>query len=151
MEAVRSSETSANFYGNTECQNPEECNINSHYCENLIPFIPVFASLKFFKIFTRVYNFGLFFFYRSNAPVGLVLLTVEALRSQSGRNATFCRIPLHEWSVRRRDLCMSSHVQNSQETNIHAPAGFEPAVPASGMPQTHALDRSATGIRKFSL
>jgi hypothetical protein len=26
------------------------------------------------------------------------------------------------------------------------PAGFEPKVPASERPQTHALDRSATGI-----
>ena len=26
------------------------------------------------------------------------------------------------------------------------PAGFEPAVPASERPQTHALDRAATGI-----
>jgi hypothetical protein len=27
-----------------------------------------------------------------------------------------------------------------------APAGLEPAVPASDRPQTHALDRAATGI-----
>ena len=26
------------------------------------------------------------------------------------------------------------------------PAGFEPAIPASERPQTHALDRAATGI-----
>ena len=26
------------------------------------------------------------------------------------------------------------------------PAGFEPAIPASEWPQTHALDRAATGI-----
>jgi hypothetical protein len=26
------------------------------------------------------------------------------------------------------------------------PAGFEPAIPASEWPQTHALDRGATGI-----
>ena len=37
--------------------------------------------------------------------------------------------------------------------NIHkkrisvAPAGFEPAIPASEQPQTHALDRAATEIR----
>ena len=34
-----------------------------------------------------------------------------------------------------------------------AMAGFEPAVPTSERPQTHAIDRAATGIciRKFSL
>ena len=29
------------------------------------------------------------------------------------------------------------------------PAGFEPAMPAGDRPQTHALDRSATGIGKY--
>ena len=28
------------------------------------------------------------------------------------------------------------------------PAGFEPAIPASERPQTHALDRAANGIGK---
>jgi hypothetical protein len=33
------------------------------------------------------------------------------------------------------------------------PAGFEPAIPASERPQTHALDRAVTGIskRKYTL
>jgi len=35
---------------------------------------------------------------------------------------------------------------HSLETYIHAPAGFEPAVPASERPETHALDCAATGI-----
>jgi hypothetical protein len=35
---------------------------------------------------------------------------------------------------------------NKHNTNIHAPAGFEPTIPASKRPQTHALDRAATGI-----
>jgi len=36
--------------------------------------------------------------------------------------------------------------QHSQGTDIHAPAGFKPAIPASGRPQTHALNRTATGF-----
>jgi hypothetical protein len=35
---------------------------------------------------------------------------------------------------------------DKHNTNIHAPAGFEPTIPASERPQTHALDRMATGI-----
>jgi hypothetical protein len=31
------------------------------------------------------------------------------------------------------------------------PAGFEPAIPASERPQTHALDRAANGIGSSSL
>ena len=33
----------------------------------------------------------------------------------------------------------------SQEADINAPAGFEPAISASDRPQTLALQRSATG------
>jgi hypothetical protein len=36
--------------------------------------------------------------------------------------------------------------QQAQETHIHAPAGFEPAIPASDQPQTDDLDRAVTGI-----
>ena len=31
------------------------------------------------------------------------------------------------------------------------PVGFEPAIPASERPQTHASDRAANGIGKFIL
>jgi hypothetical protein len=39
--------------------------------------------------------------------------------------------------------------QHSQETDILAPAGFEPEVPGSERPQTHALDRAATAIFNY--
>jgi len=32
-----------------------------------------------------------------------------------------------------------------KKTDIHAPAGFEPTIPASERPHTHTLDRAATG------
>jgi hypothetical protein len=35
---------------------------------------------------------------------------------------------------------------NTHNTNIHAPAGFEPATPASDRPQTIAFDRLDAGI-----
>jgi len=41
--------------------------------------------------------------------------------------------------------------QHLQDTNIHAPAGFEPAIQASGRPQTHALDLAATRIGSISI
>jgi hypothetical protein len=37
------------------------------------------------------------------------------------------------------------NTQHSQETGIHAPAGFEPSIQASERPQTHALGRAAIG------
>ena len=58
---------------------------------------------------------------------------------------TVGRTPLDERSARRRDLNLTN-TQHSQQTDIHAPAGFEPAMPASDWLQTLALDRSATWI-----
>jgi len=41
---------------------------------------------------------------------------------------------------------LPDNTQQSQETDIHAPSGFEPAIPESEWPQTHALERAAIGI-----
>ena len=65
------------------------------------------------------------------------------------RHITFRRTPLEEWSVRRRDLYLSTHNTQKRQTSMPS-AGFEPAIPASERPQTHALDRAATGIGKES-
>jgi hypothetical protein len=40
---------------------------------------------------------------------------------------------------------LPDNTQLSQDTENHAPAVFEPANLASDRPQTHALDRAATG------
>jgi len=37
------------------------------------------------------------------------------------------------------------NTQHSQQRNIHAPAGFEPAVSAGEWSHTYALDRAPTG------
>ena len=58
---------------------------------------------------------------------------------------TFESTPLYEWSARRRDLYLTTHNTHTRLTSMPQ-AGFEPAVPASEQPQTHALDRAATGI-----
>jgi hypothetical protein len=53
--------------------------------------------------------------------------------------------PLEEGSARRRDLYLTTH--NSQKRQISMPpAVFEPAISASERPQSHALERAATGI-----
>ena len=36
--------------------------------------------------------------------------------------------------------------QHSQEADIHAAVGFEPAIPASDRPQAHVFDSEATAI-----
>jgi hypothetical protein len=54
------------------------------------------------------------------------------------------RTPLDEWSTRRSDLYKTTHNAHKRHISIQ-PAGFEPTIPASERPQTHALDRAATG------
>jgi hypothetical protein len=61
------------------------------------------------------------------------------------RHTTFGRTPLDEWSVRRRDLYLTTHTNHNRQTSM-LPAGFEPTIPASERPQTHALDRAATTV-----
>ena len=40
---------------------------------------------------------------------------------------------------------LPNNTQHSQQTDIHAPVGFEPTISAGERPQTYALDRAATG------
>ena len=55
---------------------------------------------------------------------------------------------LDEWSARRRDPYLKA--QNTQKSQISMPpAGFESAIPASELPQAHALYRAATGIGRL--
>ena len=64
------------------------------------------------------------------------------------RHTTLGRTPLDEWSA-ATPRPLIDNTQHSQQTNIHASAGSEPAIPASERPQTHALDRATTGNGKY--
>jgi hypothetical protein len=55
------------------------------------------------------------------------------------RHTTLGRTPLDEWSAWRRDLYLIIQNTHNKQTSM-LPAGFEPAIPASEQPQTHALD-----------
>ena len=81
-------------------------------------------------------------FYRdATAPVGQGLplsklhdhtQTYHSLQDSSGRVISPSQRPLPD------------NTQHSQQTNI-PPVGFEPTISAGKWPQTHALDRAATG------
>jgi hypothetical protein len=76
--------------------------------------------------------------------VGQGLLIIEASRSQTHHTR------LYVWSVRRRDLYLTTHNIHKRETSMFQ-AGFEPAIPASERPQTHALDRNHRCLEASSL
>jgi len=42
---------------------------------------------------------------------------------------------------------LPDNTKHSQQTDIHAPARFEPTIPASEQPQTHALVLSNTAMK----
>jgi hypothetical protein len=75
--------------------------------------------------------------------VGQGLLIVEASQSPSDTPHSVALL-LDEWSTRRRDLYLTMH-NNKRQTSM-PPDGFEPTILVSERPQTHALDRAATGI-----
>jgi hypothetical protein len=84
------------------------------------------------------------FFYGTTAPSGPGPSHCRGF-SITPRHTTFGRTLLDEWSARRRDLYLTTHDTHKRQTSKH-PAGFEPTIPASERPQTHALDHAATGI-----
>ena len=63
------------------------------------------------------------------------------------RRTTIGRTTLDEWSARRRDLYLTTHNTHNRQTSM-TPVGFEPTISAGERPQTHALDRAATGTGK---
>ena len=60
------------------------------------------------------------------------------------RRATAGRTPLDEWSVRRRDLYLTTHNTHNRKKSM-SPVEFEPTIAAGERPKTYALDRAATG------
>jgi hypothetical protein len=66
------------------------------------------------------------------------------------RHTTSGRTPLDEWSARRRDLYLTTHNTDKRQTSMPA-AGFEPTIRTSERPQTHALDRGATGTDRAQI
>jgi len=51
----------------------------------------------------------------------------------------------NEWSARPKDLYLTTHNTHNRQTSM-SPVRFEPTMSAGERPQTHTLDRAATGI-----
>ena len=60
------------------------------------------------------------------------------------------RVPLDEWSARRRYIHLTTHNIHNRQTSM-APAGFEPTISAGERPHTYALDRKTSGTVTFML
>jgi hypothetical protein len=60
------------------------------------------------------------------------------------RRTTVGKIPLDEWSARRRDLYLTTHNNHNRQIFM-PPVGFEHTISAGYRPQTYDLDRAAIG------
>jgi len=60
------------------------------------------------------------------------------------RHTTLGRTHLDEWSAHRRDIYLTKYNTHKRQTFMPR-VGFEPMIPATQRPQTHALDCAATG------
>jgi hypothetical protein len=64
-------------------------------------------------------------------------------RSPLRVSANTLRHSTFEWPLRRRSLYLVTHNIHKKQSGI-PPSRFEPAIPGSELPQSHALDRAAT-------
>ena len=79
-------------------------------------------------------------------PVGQGLLIIEDSRSYSDTPHRYDSSG-RMISPTQRPIPNSTH--HSQERDIDAPAGFEPAILTSERPQPHALHHVATGVGRY--
>jgi len=92
--------------------------------------------------FLECYTMAFFFFlWRSGTTRAMASSFVRFL-DHTQRRTTVGRTPVDEWSVRRRDLYLTTH---NRQISM-PPVGFEPTISAGERPQTYALDGAATGI-----
>jgi hypothetical protein len=103
------------------------------------------SGLKNPHMNSRQSQFIYIYIYGSTAPWGPRPPYYRRFTITHFRHTTLCRTPLEEGSARRRDLYLTSHNTHKRQTSM-PPLGFEPTILVSERPQTHALDRAATGI-----
>jgi hypothetical protein len=80
--------------------------------------------------------------------VGQGLLIIETSPSHSDTPQSVGLL----WKRDQPDANLHLTAHNTRKRQIFmSPAGFKPTIPGSKRPQTHALQRAATGIGNFSL
>ena len=111
-----------------------------------------------FKKNDPISNNYIFFFLALQPPLGVVFyspltgfsLLAYEVSDHIQRRATVGRTPLNEWSVRRRDLYLTTHNTHNRQTSMPR-VGFEPTISTGERPKTYALDRAATGTGRPTL
>ena len=123
-----------------------------HYTEYAVPAPAedIFAIFDARPLQTNAHRFYLFIFffdwwvYILQPSSGAIASSLTRFLDHAQRRATVGRTLLDEWSARRTNLYLTTHNTHDRQTSM-PPVGFEPTISAGERPQTHALDRAATG------
>jgi len=113
--------------------------VELYLCSPSGPSCPLIGWIYLYLYLYKIHNF----LWRCD-PTQAMASSILRFLDHTQRHATIGRTPLHEWSVRHRDLNLTTHNTHNRQTSIPT-AEFEPAISAGEGPQTHALDRAATG------
>ena len=92
---------------------------------------------------SRTFTSGAFVF-DARGPQWAMASSFTRFLDRTQRRTTISRTPLDEWSVRRRDLCLTTHDTHNRHPSM-PPVGFEPTISAGERPQTDALNGAALG------
>jgi hypothetical protein len=114
---------------------PKDIKYLRHWC-------PVLVPLRY--LHDDVSNWLSYFVYVHSltAPVGLGLLMVEISKSHSRTSHAIRLLWTSDQPVAETSIWLTHSTHNRQTSMPQAE--FEPAIPGSERPQTHALDRAAT-------
>jgi hypothetical protein len=92
----------------------------------------------------RVLGDIVFIFFWCNSPQWARTSTFTRFLDYTKLHTTVAKTSLDKGSARRRDLYLPTHNINRRATSM-SPVGYEPTISAGKRPQTHTLDRAATG------
>jgi hypothetical protein len=95
-------------------------------------------SSRIVMIMNRIY----YYFLWLCSPAWAMASSFTMFRDHTRRRATVGGTPLDEWSVRRRDLYLTTHNAHNRQTSM-PPVGFVPTIAAGERPSTYAFDRAA--------
>jgi len=110
--------------------------VQSVYTVNISFFLPSF--LHFFVSFLLFYSIFYLFIVGAqgySCPWELCITYTH----------TFCKTVVDKRLTCRRDLYLTTHITHRRQISLK-PDSFEPTIPGSERPQTHALNRAATEI-----
>ena len=90
-----------------------------------------------------IYIYTFFFLWRCG-PTRVMASSFLRFLDHTQRRTTVGRTSLDEWSVRRRDLYLTTYNIHNRQISM-PPVGFEPTISTGERPKTYAVDRAATG------